>query len=107
MTSSEFKSGLVAIKNNLRGLRLQLVHPRGYRPFYTLKEFGNAILDEEAKGYDFRINQVWTSEGVLSVKSFSHLVELINTMMVETVQFESFWQSKTQAEYIRSFGSLD
>jgi hypothetical protein len=91
----------------LKGLTLQLVHANGYRPYFNLKEFGNAILNEEAKGNDFRINKVWTIEGTTGVKSISHLLELINTKNVTAIQFESFYNYKTTEEYIRGFGALD
>lgn len=107
MTAKDFKNGIKEIKENLRGLTLQLVHANGYRPYYTLKDFGFAILDEEAKGNDFRINQVWTKEGIFGVKSIQHLVELIKTGNVTAIQFESYYQFKTKEEFIRSFGALD
>lgn len=107
MTASEFKNGIKEIKENLRGLTLQLVHANGYRPYNSLKEFGNAILNEEAKGNDFRINQVWTTEGVIGVKSLKNLIELIKTNSVTAIQFESYYEYKTNEEFIRSFGSLD
>lgn len=107
MTATEFKNGIKEIKENLRGLTLQLVHTNGYRPYFNLREFGNAILNEEAKGNDFRVNQVWTSEGILGVKSIQHLAELIKTRKVTAIQFESYYEYKTKEEFIRSFGSLD
>jgi hypothetical protein len=108
MTATDFKLELREIKENLKGLTLQLVTKNGYRPYFNLKEFGNAILDEEKKGNDFRINQVWTNCGTVSVKSIKSLAELIKTNTVVTgIQFESFWNPKTQEEYLRSFGALD
>lgn len=107
MNATEFKTEIKTIKENLRGLTLQLVHANGYRPYFTLKDFGNAILEEEKKGNDFRVNQVYTIEGVLGVKSLKHLVELISICSVTCIQFESFWNPKTTEEYIRSFGALD
>jgi kynurenine formamidase len=107
MRATEFKNGIKEIKENLKGLTLQLVHAHGYRPYFNLREFGNAILNEEAKGNDFRVNQVWTSEGILGVKSLNHLAELIKTGKVTAVQFESYYEYKTKEEFIRSFGSLD
>ena len=107
MTATEFKNGIKEIKENLRGLTLQLVHAHGYRPYFNLREFGTAILNEEAKGNDFRVNQVWTSEGILGVKSLNHLAELIKTGKVTAIQFESYIEYKTKEEFIRSFGSLD
>lgn len=107
MTASEFKNGIKEIKENLRGLTLQLVHAHGYRPYFNLREFGSAILNEEAKGNDFRINQVWTKDGIVGVKSIQHLAELIKTTTVTAIQFESYYEYKTKEEFIRSFGSLD
>lgn len=91
----------------LRGLTLQLVNANGYRPYSTLKEFGNAILTEEQRGNDIRINQVWTSEGTVGVKSIKHLVEVIRTSNVTAIQFESFYNHTTIEGFIRSFGALD
>lgn len=107
MNSTEFKNGIKEIKENLRGLTLQLVHTKGYKPYFTLKEFGIAVLEEEKKGNDFRINQVWTSEGTVGVKSLKQLVEVIKIKNVEAIQFESFYNNETTEGYIRSFGALD
>jgi len=107
MTATEFKNGIKEIKENLKGLTLQLVHANGYRPYFSLREFGFAILEEEKKGNDFRVNQVWTIEGTVGVKSIKHLVELIKTHSVTAIQFESFWNPKTTEEFMRSFGALD
>jgi hypothetical protein len=107
MNATDFKTEIKDIKENLRGLTLQLVTRNGYRPYFNLKEFGNAILDEEKKGNDFRVNQVWTNEGTIGVKSIKHLAELIKTNSVTAIQFESFFNYSTTEEYIKSFGALD
>lgn len=107
MTATDFKLGLREIKENLKGLTLQLVTKNGYRPYFNLKEFGNAVLSEESKGNDFRINQVWTNCGTVSVKSIKSLVELVKTETVTGIQFESFYNFKTTEGFIRSFGKLD
>jgi hypothetical protein len=107
MTATEFKNGIKEIKENLKGLTLQLVNKNGYKPYFNLREFGFAILDEERKGNDFRVNQVWTLEGTVGVKSIQHLIELISTKTVTAIQFESFWNPKSTEEIIRSFGALD
>ena len=107
MNAIEFKTRLKEIKENLKGLTLELINSNGYRPYFNLKEFGFAILHEEKKGNDFRVNQVWTLEGTISVKSIKHLVELIKTNSVTGIQFESFYNCKNTGEYIRSFGTLD
>lgn len=107
MNATEFKKGIKEIKENLKGLTLQLVHANGYSPYFNLKDFGFAILHEEKKGNDFRINQVWTNEGNIYVKSIKHLAELIKTDSISAIQFESFWNPKMKEEFIRSFGALD
>jgi hypothetical protein len=107
MEAVDFKNGLKEIKESLKGLTLQLVHETGFKPFFNLREFGNAILAEEAKGNDFRVNRVTTQNGYEGVKSFSHLLDLLQSNTVTSVQFESFYNIKTTSEFIRSFGSLD
>jgi hypothetical protein len=107
MKATEFKSEIKDIKENLRGLTLQLVTKNGYKPYFNLKEFGNAILSEESKGNDFRINQVWTKTGIVGAKSIKALAELIKTETVTAIQFESFFNYSTTEKYIRSFGALD
>lgn len=107
MKATEFKSEIKEIKENLKGLTLQLVTKNGYRPYFNLKEFGNAILEEENKGNDFRINQVWTKAGIVGAKSIKALAELIKTETVTAIQFESFFNYSTTEKYIRSFGALD
>jgi hypothetical protein len=107
MNATDFKNGIKEIKENLKGLTLQLIHANGYRPYFNLKDFGFAILDEEKKGNDFRVNQVWTNEGTVGVKSIKHLVELITNETVTAIQFESFYNHKSTEGFIRSFGALD
>lgn len=107
MTAIAFKTEIKDIKENLKGLTLQLVTRNGYRPYFNLKEFGNAILDEEQKGNDFRINQVWTQAGIVGAKSIKALAELIKTEAVTAIQFESFYNQTSKEGFIRSFGALD
>lgn len=107
MTATEFKNGIKLIKENLKGLTLQLANSNGYISFKTLNEFGGAILEEEKKGNDFRIKKVWTIEGAVGVKSIKQLAELFKTSKITAIQFESFWNPKTTEEFMRSFGALD
>ncbi|MCM0666395.1 hypothetical protein [Flavobacterium tyrosinilyticum] len=107
MIATEFKSEIKDIKENLRGLTLQLVTKNGYRPYSNLKEFGNAILEEERKGNDFRINQVWTKAGIVGAKSIKALAELFKTESVIAIQFESFYNQTSTEGFIRGFGALD
>ena len=55
MNAIEFKNGIKEIKESLKGLTLQLVHANGYRPYFNLRDFGFAVLDEEEKGNDFNL----------------------------------------------------
>jgi hypothetical protein len=107
MKATEFKTEIKDIKENLRGLTLQLVNTKGYKPYFNLKDFGNAILEEEKKGNDFRINQVWTKAGIVGAKSIKALAELIKTSSVIAIQFESYYNHTTAEGFIRSFGALD
>ncbi|MES2515193.1 MAG: hypothetical protein V4580_13665 [Bacteroidota bacterium] len=107
MNASEFKTGIKEIKENLKGLTLQLNNAYSTRPYKTLYEFGNAILNEEKKGNDFRINWVWTSAGILSVKSISHLSQLFSTEKITGVSFEAYYQSKDFSDYLRTGFSLN
>jgi hypothetical protein len=107
MKAIEFKTEIKEIKENLRGLTLQLVHSNGYKPYFNLRDFGNAILEEEKKGNDFRINQVWTKAGIVGAKSIKVLAELIETESVTAIQFESFYNQTSTEGFIRSFGALD
>lgn len=107
MTATEFKIGLKEIKENLKGLTLQLSNSNGYKPYKSLNEFGEAILAEEKKGNDFRVKKVWTSEGTVGVKSINQLAELFKISNVTAIQFESFWNPETTEEFIGSFGALD
>ena len=107
MRATEFKTEIKGIRENLRGLTLQLVHSNGYKPYFNLRDFGNAILEEEKKGNDFRINQVWTKAGIVGAKSIKALAELIKTESVTAIQFESFYNQTSTEGFIRSFGALD
>jgi len=107
MKAKEFKTEIKEIKENLKGLTLQLVHANGYRPYYSLRDFGNAILEEEKKGNDFRINQVWTKAGIVGAKSIKALEELIKKESVIAIQFESFYNQTSTEGFVRSFGALD
>ena len=107
MKATEFKTEIIDIKENLRGLTLQLVHVNGYKPYFNLRDFGNAILEEEKKGNDFRVNQVWTKAGIVGAKSIKALAELIKTESVTAIQFESFYNQTSTEGFIRSFGALD
>jgi len=107
MEAKEFKTQIKEIKENLKGLTLQLVHANGYRPYYSLRDFGNAILEEEKKGNDFRINQVWTKAGIVGAKSIKALEELIKKESVIAIQFESFYNQTSTEGFVRSFGALD
>ena len=101
MTAIEFKTGIIELKENLKGLTLQFIKPNSVRPYQTLREFGNAILNEEKNGYEFRINQAWTETGVVRVNSIEALSSLFLNEKITGVSFEAYYQPKDLADYIR------
>lgn len=101
MNIAEFKTGLKEIKENLKGITLQFIKPNSVRPYQTLREFGNAILNEEKYGYEFRINQAWTETGVVRINSIEALANLFVSQNVTGVSFEAYYQPKDLADYIR------
>ena len=106
MKASDFKSEIKKLKNNLRGLTLQLVTSNSVTPFNTPKSFGNMILQEEQKGSSFRISQVWTSEGIIKITSIKELTKLFVTNTITGIQFKSFFIEPTDClKY--SIGRLD
>lgn len=107
MKAKEFKKGLKKIKNQLRGLTLQFCTKNSTRPYYTLREFGEAVLSQERRGYGFSIGQVWTANGIIEVSSFGSLAKLLKTQSVRAIQFRSYQQYDNISDYMRSFGSLD
>lgn len=107
MTASEFKKGIKEIKENLKGITLQLNNAFSTQPYKTLNEFGQAILSEEKKGNDFKINWVWTSSGIITVNSIDHLSKLFSTEKITGVSFEAYYQSKCFSDYLRTGFSLN
>ena len=101
MSPYEFKTGLKEIKENLKGLTLQLINAHSAKPYTSLNEFGNAILHEEANGNSFMINQVWVNDSVVIVKSINQLQELLLNGNVSAVQFEAYYQPKDFSGYLR------
>ncbi len=107
MRASEFKIKIKSIKDNLRGITIQFVSKYSVRPLNTLKDFGNAILEQEKYGNSFSIGQAWTIDGIKSVKSFDELVSMLNAGVVTGIRVEAYHQSENECELMRSFGSLD
>jgi hypothetical protein len=107
MLASEFKSSLKKIKENLRGLNIQFITQNSVRPYRSLNEFGNAVLEQEKRGNDFRINMAWTNEGTININSFEQLVELFRTKKLSCVTFEAFYNPKDLGDYMRHGYSLN
>lgn len=101
MTATEFKTGIKELKGNLKNLTLQLISSHSVRPYNTLREFGNAILNEEKNGNSFAIKQAWTNSGIVKVNSIGQLTQLLVSGTVTGIQFESYYQQKDFAECIR------
>ena len=104
---SDFKKGLKKMQNNLRGLTLQLISSASgnVRPYESLSEFGNAILNEEKNGSSFSISQAWTSEGIIKVTSLNELAKLFLTNTITGIQFKSFFEPSGSAR--DNYGRLD
>ena len=107
MNATEFKYRIKLIKDSLRGITIQFVSKYSVRPLNTLKDFGNAILEQEQYGNSFSIGQAWTKDGIKSVQSFDDLVLMLNSGVVTGIRVEAFRQPEDECEYMRSFGSLD
>lgn len=101
MTATEFKIGVKKIKENLRGLRIQFITKSSVRPYTSLNEFGNAVLEQEKYGNDFRVSMAWTNDGTIKINSFEQLVELFKTNALTCVTFEAFYQPKDFSDYMR------
>tara|TARA_B110000211_G_C13798376_1_gene429384 strand:- start:168 stop:416 length:249 start_codon:yes stop_codon:yes gene_type:complete len=53
------------------------------------------------------INQVWTSEGIESVKPLQHLIEIIKSLKVEGISFSGHYQSASFGEAMSIGDGLD
>jgi hypothetical protein len=104
MKAAEFKTGIKQLKSNLRGLTLQLINSNSTRPYFTLNEFGTAILNEEKNGNSFTISQAWTSQGIVKISSIKELAQLFVTNTITGIQFKAYNEHQTTNEY---YGSLD
>ena len=107
MRPSEFKKNLKSIKNQLKGMTLQLCQPKSFVPHKTLKSFGLAILEAEKLYNGFFINWVWTTEGLVYVGGFDELKKLIGKGIVTDVSFKAKYVPADFAEYMRLEGGLD
>jgi hypothetical protein len=107
MNAIEFKSALKGIKDNLVGMTLQFRTPSKVSPYYSLNDFGHAVLNAEANCNSFHVNQVWTSEGVKRVSSIAELIELFKTATIDAVSFSASYVVTDFAESMRLGGSLD
>lgn len=107
LIATEFKIKIKSIKESLKGITIQFVSRYSVRPLNTLKDFGNAILEQEQYGNSFFIGQAWTIDGIKSVKSFDDLVSMLNAGVVTAIRVEAYHQPENECEYMRSFGSLD
>jgi hypothetical protein len=102
MKAAEFKIAITQLKNNLRGITLQLITSNSVKPFHTLKEFGNAILNEESKGNSFSVNQAWTTEGIITITSINQLSRLFISKKVTGIQFKTFAETSDFADYLKT-----
>ena len=101
MSAPEFKIEIKKLKENLRGITIQFVTGRNVKPYYSLKQFGEAVLNEESQGSDFYLTMVWTVNGTQRVNSFSELQELFITEQVTGVSFSAHYTPKSFNESLR------
>lgn len=101
MDAIEFKCEIKAIKKNLKGITIQFVTGRNVTPYYSLRQFGLAVLKEENLGSDFYLNQIWTRNGVVKVNSFSVLKEIFQKEEVTGISFAAHYTPKSFNESLR------
>ena len=106
MNAVEFKSNLKIVKESLRGLTISFSTKYSSIPYKSLNSFGKAVLTEESLGYHFGITNVKTSEGLIPVKSFLQLMDVLSTNAVQVVQFCSYTEYTGMGDLVRS-GRLD
>jgi hypothetical protein len=108
MEATRFKTELKKIKENLKGITLSVQSKYSTLAFYKLADFGQEILKHEGYGKSFSIQQVWTNEGIKSVKSFTELKKLFKKYEVTGIRFSAYIEEMyDECSFIRSFGSLD
>jgi hypothetical protein len=107
MEAQEFKTKIKEVKDLLKGKTIQFITKNSVRPYTTLREFGEAILEQEKYGQSFSIGQIWTVDGIEYVKSFQDLVNQLKSGVVTALQVRAYYAPKNECEYMRSFGSLD
>lgn len=107
MKASEFKTEIKRIKEILKGMSIQFVTKNSVRPYTSLREFGNSVLEQESCGNDFRISRAWTHEGSESITTFEQFIDLFNTKKLTCVTFEAYYEPKDFADYMRNGFSLN
>jgi hypothetical protein len=94
-------------KSLIKGLSFQMISGNNTTPYSTLNGIGTAILNEEQSGNEVIISRVITTAGLVTILNPETFVTLLKSGIVEAVCFKSFYNEKTEAEGIRSFGKLD
>jgi hypothetical protein len=106
MKAVEFKQNIKAIKESLRGLTIQMITKYSTESHKTLKSFGNSILKQESFGYEFNVSRAWTNDGIVSIKNFNDLIELLKTDSVKAIQVCTNEPYNGFGDLVRSY-SLD
>jgi hypothetical protein len=107
MKASQFKTELKSISTDLKGMTLKLMTKYSSIPYKSLKTFGNAILEQESYGNSFNVTGVYTANGIVSVRSFEMVMELIKSGVATGVLFRAFYQPVDRCEAMQLAGSLD
>jgi hypothetical protein len=87
MKAAEFKTEIKKLKNQLKGKTLQLINSNSTIPYKTLREFGQAILNEQSNS--FSVSQAWTAQGIVKVTSLKELAKLFATNTITAIQFKA------------------
>ncbi len=107
MNSTEFKTTLKTIKEDLRGKTLRLITKYSVISYYNLNSFGQAVLEQEKFGQSFSIDGIYTIEGLVRINSIDKILELIKTENVTGVLIQTYYQPKDLNEAMQQFGKLD
>lgn len=108
MKTTTFKAELKEVANYLKGKTIQLIQGDNSTPYKNLREFGFAVLNEEAAGRNLFVSRVWTNTGSFNISSFEQLTKYLKNEIVTAVTFSSKYVAVDHADYLRnSFGTND
>lgn len=107
MEAQEFKTRIKEIKNSLKGITLKIHSKYSSVPYYTLHDFGHAVLRFESKGMGFGIMHVWVGNTLTRITGFEHMVQLLQDGSVTGILFSARYEAKDEQDWMRMSGPLD